>query len=119
MKVLVIGASLNPRRVSHRVIHLMRADNHEVFAIGRTEGIISDIKVSLEHLNLTDLDTISLYINPNIQPQYYKYILSLKPKRVIFNPGTENQEFMKLLETNGIATENSCNLVLLTTGQFN
>ena len=118
MKVLVIGASNNLSRVSYRAILLLRAQEFEVVAIGREEGRIGDVNILTDQPDLDDIDTITLYINPRIQKRYYNYLISLSPRRVIFNPGTENKELTKLLQHHGIKAEEACNLVLLSTGQF-
>ena len=119
MKVLVLGASTKPERMSFRVIELLNKAGHEVLAIGRNKGLIGEIPIESEIVNQTDVNTVTLYINPKIQPSYYEDIIALRPKRVIFNPGTENHEFCQLLRKNHIICEYACTLVLLTTGQFN
>src|SRR5690606_14434647 len=110
-KTLVIGASLNPSRYSNFVIHKLTAQGHEVVAIGKKAGDIAGVKVDTEKLPYTDLDTITLYLNPANQKEYYEYIMSLKPKRVIFNPGTENPELYKMLREHNIPFESACSLV--------
>lgn len=117
-KTLVIGASENPERYSNMAIHRLRNHNIDVLAIGNREGEIAGVKITKTLADFKDIDTITLYINPNIQKQYYDYILSLKPKRVIFNPGTENPELVALLNKNGIAYMYACTLVMLSTGQY-
>ena len=67
---------------------------------------------------IPDVDTITLYIGPQHQPEWYDYLISLKPKRIIFNPGTENPEFEKMAEEKGIETLEACTLVMLRTGQY-
>lgn len=117
MKVLVIGASTKPYRMSNLVIRQLESD-YEVLAIGRAKGKIGDLLISQEMVNFSDIHTVTLYINPDIQPKYYKYITSLKPKRVIFNPGTENEAFRSHLIAKNIRAENACTLVMLRSGQF-
>lgn len=117
-KTLVIGASLNPSRYSNLVIQKLIAYGHEVVAIGKRAGEIAGIKIDTEQLSYNDLDTITLYLNPMNQKEFYNYIISLKPKRVIFNPGTENPELYKLLKENNIPFEEACSLVLLSTNQY-
>lgn len=118
MKVLVIGASTNPSRTSYQAVEMLQDYEHEVIAIGSKEAKVHGIDIIVEHPKLDDIDTVTLYINPSIQPEYYDYIPELKPNRVIFNPGTENPDFMKLLIHQGIRIEEACTLVLLRTGQF-
>ena len=118
MRVLVIGASTNPRRTSYQAIEMLQRYGHDVLGIGSKEATVHGVDVVTEHLKFEDIDTVTLYINPRIQNEYYDYISELKPDRVIFNPGTENPEFMKSLIEQGIKTEEACTLVLLRTGQF-
>jgi len=118
MKVVVIGASLNPRRYVYHAIKLLAEKNHEVIAIGKISGKIDDIKVSNNPTLIANVDTVTLYINPTIQADYYDHILALKPKRVIFNPGTENGKLVELLKLNGIEYQFSCTLIMLKTGAF-
>ncbi|MGB1268493.1 MAG: CoA-binding protein [Flavobacteriaceae bacterium] len=117
-KTLVFGASLKNERYSNMAIHKLRANNYEVVAFGLKPGQVSDVKIETELLSYTTIDTVTLYMNPKRQKAYYNYVLSLKPNRVIFNPGTENQEFYKLLKTNHIDYEVACTLVLLSTKQY-
>jgi predicted CoA-binding protein len=115
---LVIGASMNEDRYSYKAINMLKAHHHDVVAIGNKEGILNGVEISKEHKKYEDIDTITLYINKDIQKNYYEYILSLKPKRVIFNPGTENPELLKQLALNGIEGIEACTLVLLSTNQY-
>lgn len=117
-KTLVIGASTNPERYSYRAINLLRQYGHEVLAIGIRRGEVADVGILTERFLFPDIHTVTLYIGPQHQPEYYGYIEKLKPSRVIFNPGTENPEFEKRLKNAGIQVEVACTLVLLSTGQF-
>ncbi|MFA5328969.1 MAG: CoA-binding protein [Prolixibacteraceae bacterium] len=117
-KTLVIGASENPERYSNKAIRALLAHHHEVVAIGLREGLVSGVPFNSEKLDFKDIDTVTLYVGPKNQPEYYQYILSLKPQRVIFNPGTENPEFIAELKKAGIFPEIACTLVLLSTGQY-
>jgi len=117
-KTMIIGASENKSRYAQQAVKLLLDYSHEVVAIGKTEGEIYGVKIHAEHLEVDDIDTISLYINPKIQKLYYDYILEVKPNRVIFNPGAENHELYMLLKKNEIEVENACTLVLLRTHQF-
>lgn len=118
MRILVIGASENTERYSHKAIKLLLHFKHEVVAIGSRKGNVDGVIFDSELKDFKNIDTITLYINSSIQKQYYDYIISLNPRRVIFNPGTENIEFEILLQNNNIETEEACTLVLLNTGQF-
>ncbi len=117
-KTLVIGASLKAHRYSNRVIHKLVEKGHPVEAIGLREGVVAGITIVTGKPKYEDIDTVTLYLNPSRQEEYYQYIVSLVPKRVIFNPGTENMEFVKLLQAQNIHAEIACNLVLLTTNQY-
>jgi predicted CoA-binding protein len=118
MKTLVIGASTNKERYSYKAINNLIAKSHQVVAIGVKKGMVMDIPIETEKIDFHAVDTVTLYLNSKSQKEYYEYILSLKPRRVIFNPGTENQEFYEILRKNDIAYEESCTLVLLATNQY-
>jgi len=113
-----MGASLKVNRYSNLVIRKLRMQNHEVVAFGMQEGHIEDVSVTNELLQYDDIDTITLYLNPKRQKEYYDYMISLNPKRIIFNPGTENPEFYELLKETDIVIDIACNLVLLSTNQY-
>ncbi len=115
---LVIGASLNPTRYSNIAIKRLIDRNINTKAIGLRKGNIHTVTVETEKLLFKDIDTVTLYLNPKRQEEYYNYILELSPRRVIFNPGTENLEFLKLLKEKGIESEIACTLVLLSTNQY-
>lgn len=117
-KTLVIGASENSERYSNKAIKLLVSLGYEVVAIGAKPGTASGIKFEKEMVPYENIDTVTLYINPKIQEPFYNYIISLMPKRVLFNPGTENAIFEKLLKDNNIETMQACTLVLLNTGQY-
>lgn len=117
-KTLVIGASTNSSRYSYKAIQKLTVYGHPVVAIGNKEGEVSGVKFSTEKVKFDDIDTVTLYLNKNNQKSFYDYILDLKPKRVLFNPGTENVELQNLLTKNNIAFEEACTLVLLGTGQY-
>jgi len=118
MKTLVIGASTNPSRYSFQAIHRLTAYGHEVEAIGLKGGEVAGIKIKTGKPELKGIDTVTLYIGPRHQPEFYQYVIGLHPRRVIFNPGTENPEFYKLLAQNNIEPEMACTLVLLATGTY-
>lgn len=118
MKTLVIGATTNKERYAYKAIHNLTGKSHQVVALGVKEGMALDIKIETEKKPFLGIDTVTMYVNSEIQKGYYDYILSLKPRRVIFNPGTENQEFYEILKQNNIAFEESCTLVLLATNQY-
>ena len=117
-KTMVLGASPNPARYSYLAVYSLREHNHPVVAIGKREGKVADVTITKEHPELKDVDTITLYLNANNQKQYYEYILSLHPKRIIFNPGAENDELAKMATEKGIQPLEACTLVMLSTGQY-
>lgn len=117
-KTVVLGASENPARYSYLAVEKLRRYGHPVVAIGKKTGKVGDTPVITEHPAEKDVDTVTLYMNPMLQRQYYDYILSLHPKRIIFNPGTENDELEQLAKENGIQPMEACTLVLLGTGQY-
>lgn len=118
MKTLVIGASPKPERYSHRALHMLHNHGIETEALGFRENQYELGKIDAGRPDYEGVDTVTLYIGPKIQEEYYDYVIGLKPRRVIFNPGTENPEFYKLLDEAGIEWESACTLVLLSTGQF-
>jgi predicted CoA-binding protein len=117
-KTLVLGASDNPARYSYLAIRRLRDKGHPVKAIGRKKSIVEDVPIETTPTVSDDIDTVTLYLRPAHQEQYYEYILSLQPKRIIFNPGAENPELEKLAKDNGIRTMDACTLVMLGTNQY-
>jgi predicted CoA-binding protein len=117
-KVMVIGASENPLRYSNIATIRLLQNNHEVVPVGIKEGMINGAKILVGKPVVENIDTVTLYINPGIQKEYYDYVLRLNPKRIIFNPGTENSEFEKLASEKGIETVEACTLVMLSTKVF-
>ena len=117
-KTLVLGASLKNERYSNLAIKRLVKKKHEVVAVGLKNGIVDGVTIETGKPLFKEIDTVTLYLNPKRQIDYYDYLISLHPKRVIFNPGTENLAFQKLLEENAIETEIACTLVLLSTNQY-
>jgi predicted CoA-binding protein len=117
-KTVVLGASDNPARYSFLAVEKLRRYGHPVVAIGKKAGRVADTYITTERPDEKEVDTVTLYLNPVLQKQYYDYILSLKPQRIIFNPGAENPELEKLASENGIQPMEACTLVLLGTGQY-
>lgn len=117
-KTLILGASDNPARYGHLALHRLRAVGHPVVAIGLKKMKVGDVDVDTEKKPFDGVDTITLYLNPIKQKEYYDYILSLHPERIIFNPGAENEELKALAQQQGIQTMEACTLVLLSTGQY-
>jgi len=117
-KTLVIGASENPARYSNMAMNRLKNHDHPVVAIGKKAGTVAGIPIQTEKAEQDNIDTVTLYLNPQLQKEYYDYILSLHPKRIIFNPGTENDELAELAAGKGIQPVEACTLVLLATGQY-
>ena len=114
MKTLVIGSSPNPQRYSYAAVDQLRIHDHEVVAVGTRPGRIADVDILTEWPDtIADLDTITLYLGPDRQKPVYDRILAYQPRRIIFNPGTENAELMHLAQKAGIEVEAACTLVLL------
>ena len=117
-KTLVLGASENPSRFSNKAINSLRRRGHEVVAIGNRKGQVLDVPIGTEQEPIEGVDTVTLYLNPTNQQPYIDYILSLKPKRIIFNPGTENIQLEALAEEAGIEPVEGCTLVMLSIGRY-
>ena len=117
-KTVVLGASDNPARYSYLAVEKLNRYGHPVIAIGKKEGQVGNTKIITAHTDEKDVDTVTLYLNPQLQKQYYDYIFSLHPKRLIFNPGAENEELYDLTKAKGIEPMEACTLVLLSTGQY-
>lgn len=117
-KTLVLGASPNPARYSYLAVNKLKRYNHPVIGIGKRKGNVGDVEIETEARPIEDVDTITLYLNPQNQKQYYNYILALNPKRIIFNPGTENEELYQLAREKNIEVLEACTLVMLSTGQY-
>lgn len=115
---LVLGASDNPERYSYLAVNSLLKHGHKVAAIGRKKMKVADVEVENEMLPFKDIDTVTLYMNETHQKEYYDYIFSLQPKRIIFNPGAENDELFNLAKQKGIHVMEACTLVLLSTGQY-
>ena len=115
---LVFGASLRPNRYSHLAVLRLRENGENTFAYGLKQGSVGDVQITTNLGELPNIDVVTLYLNPERQRLYYQDILDLEPQKVIFNPGTENPEFYKLLRKNNIGIEVACTLVLLATGQY-
>ena len=118
MKVLVYGASTNPSRYAYIATELLLQHGHEVTLVGIKKGEVLGLTIQQDQPVLNDIDTVTLYVGPANQEGLFDYLKALAPRRVIFNPGTENLELESALEKVGIQTEEACTLVLLHTGQF-
>jgi predicted CoA-binding protein len=117
-KTLVLGATTKPERYAFRAINMLTQKGHTVLAIGQNTGEVAGVKIYTKAIPVKNIDTVTLYLNPARQRDYYNYIIEAQPKRVIFNPGSENPEMYQLLELNNIKFEIACTLVLLATNQY-
>lgn len=119
-KTLVLGASTNPDRYAYMAVHLLKEHGHPVVPIGIKKGEVAGETILMlqDKPNVKDVNTVTLYVGPANQKEWYDYILSLKPKRILFNPGTENDELEQIAKSNNIETEQACTLVLLRTNQY-
>jgi len=117
-KTLVLGASDNPSRYSYLAVNRLRSQGYPVVAIGKKNSMVAGVPIEKEKKYWENIDTVTLYLNPAHQQEYYDYIVSLQPKRIIFNPGAENDELAELASRNGIKPVEACTLVLLSTGQY-
>jgi uncharacterized protein len=118
MKTLVIGASENPDRYACKAARSLLQHGHVIELLGQKTGQIAGQPIQTGHPTLTDIDTVTLYVGPQHQPALYEYVEQLKPRRVIFNPGTENAAFAQRLHQTGIEPIEACTLVMLATNQW-
>lgn len=115
---VVIGASPNPARYAYAATQRLRRAGHQVVAVGLRPGQIGDVAIHTDRPAVPDVDTVTLYVGPQNQPAWTPYILGLHPRRIIFNPGTENPELERAARAQGIQTEHACTLVMLSTGEY-
>jgi uncharacterized protein len=117
-KTIVLGATPNSDRYAYQAVALLTQKGHEAIPVGIRKGTIEGIPIQNGTPWIENVDTVTLYINEKLQPNYYDYIFSLKPKRLIFNPGTENMELIRLAKVNDIEIEIGCTLVMLRIGVY-
>jgi uncharacterized protein len=117
-KTVVLGASPNPARYSFKAVRSLLRFGHDVVAVGFRPGVICEKFIQRGTPEIEGVHTIALYIGPERQQEYFAYIISLRPERVIFNPGTVNEPFMQVLKEKGIEVVEGCTLVMLDDGQF-
>lgn len=120
MKTVIIGATPNSSRYAFMAAQTLKNNKHEFVPIGIKKGEVQGqpIQQIFDKPTIKDVDTVTMYIGPQRQPPWYDYILSLKPRRIIFNPGSENEEFAKLAESKGVEVIEACTLVMLRTKQY-
>ncbi|MCC9135384.1 CoA-binding protein [Pontibacter silvestris] len=118
-KTVVLGATDNPARYAYKAAHRLKQHGHEVVPVGIRKGeLVGTPIITDKEQEITDVDTVTLYVGPQNQPFWYDYIIGLHPKRIIFNPGTENRELEKLAEDANIETLHHCTLVMLATDSY-
>src|SRR5690606_35178934 len=118
-KTVVVGASNNPDRYAYKATKMLLEAGHKVELIGLKKGTqVFDLTIQPFGTPVEEVDTITLYLSAVNQQEYYDYLLNLKPRRIIFNPGTENPEFVEMAKQKGIEVENACTLVLLSLNSF-
>jgi predicted CoA-binding protein len=115
---LIIGATPNPSRYAYRAAHMLKSKGHSIINIGIKTGDVAGVAIERAEKIHDDVHTVTLYIGPALQDGYFDYIVETNPKRVIFNPGTENEKLEEVLKANGIEAVEACTLVLLSTGQY-
>lgn len=114
----VIGASPNADRYSYKATISLQRHGHTVYPVGIKKGKINGLTLITDKPSIENIDTVTLYVGPAHQPYWTEYIIALKPKRIIFNPGTENPEFQALAESLGIEVLEACTLVMLSIGEY-
>ncbi|HZX74807.1 MAG TPA: CoA-binding protein [Cyclobacteriaceae bacterium] len=119
-KTIIVGATNNSSRYAFLAAQMLDEYGHEIVPLGIKKGEVmgKSILNIKEKPHVSDINTITLYIGPDKQPEWYDYLLSLKPKRIIFNPGTENEEFEKKAREKGVEAIEACTLVMLRSNQF-
>ena len=115
IKTLILGASINPSRYSYKAAMRLACDGYPFVMIGREKNKIGDMEILDSMVQFDDIHTVTIYLSPENQKMFYQYVISLNPKRVIFNPGAENEDFTVLLEAKNIEVVEACTLVLLAT----
>jgi len=117
-KTLVLGASPIESRFSCKAVKALVRREYEVVAVGKTAGNIRGVEIRTGMPHLEDVDTILLYLGPGTQEEYYDYMIGLKPRRIIFNPGTHNPEFIKMCKKHGIDPVVDCALIMLNSDTY-
>ncbi len=117
-KSVVLGASPDHSRYSNKAVRSLLKRDHEVIPVGKKSGEIKELEIKTGKPDIPDVDTVLLYLPPDRQSEYYDYVIGLKPRRVIFNPGTHNKEFIDLVKENGIEAVEDCALIMLNTGDY-
>ncbi len=118
-KTVVLGATDNPSRFAYKAVHKLQQHGHEVVPVGIKKSQVGGLPIITDLSQMVaDTDTVTLYVGPQNQPYWYDYIMGLKPKRIIFNPGTENPELERLARENNIEALHHCTLVMLASNSY-
>lgn len=117
-KVVVLGASPDQERYSFRAVKALKRRQYDVVAVGNQPGDIMGVEIMTDEPPVENVDTLVLYINAYNQKKSYDYIFSLKPRRIIFNPGTQNDELQDMARKKGIEVIENCALIMLGNGIF-
>lgn len=117
-KTVVLGATPDPTRFAYKAANMLVDYGHEVIPVGIKKGEVAGQKILNDKPDLEEVDTITLYISPQNQTDLLDYMISLKPKRIIFNPGTENDKLMAMAKNNNIQSIIGCTLVMLAVGTY-
>lgn len=122
-KTLILGATPNPSRYAYIAASMLSQYGHPFVPVGIKKGEVFGQKILSKAeadamLKPRDIHTITLYVNPLRQQEWYDFLLNLQPQRIIFNPGTENPALAERAQAQGIETVEACTLVMLRTGQY-
>ena len=119
-KTVIIGATPNSARYAYTAAHMLTEYRHPIVPVGIKKGTVADQEILdlREKPIISDVDTVTLYIGPRHQPEWYDYLLGLEPRRIIFNPGTENRELFQQATQQGIKAVEACTLVMLRSGTY-
>jgi predicted CoA-binding protein len=117
-KTLVLGATPDESRYANLAANKLVRYGHEIVNVGMKRGEVAGVPIEKPETVHKDIDTITMYVGTQNQPPLYDYILDTKPKRIIFNPGTENRELVEMARNKGIETIEACTLVMLSVGNY-
>ncbi|THH41869.1 CoA-binding protein [Neolewinella litorea] len=115
---LILGATPNPSRYAYLAAERLASRGHEIVPVGVKHGRVQGREILHGKPDVPEIDTVTLYVGPQHQPEYYDWLLRVAPRRIIFNPGTENPELGRLARENGIEVVHGCTLVMLAGGSY-
>lgn len=117
-KTIVLGATPDPTRFAYKAAHMLNRYGHDIIPVGMKKGEVAGKAIENNNPAISDVDTITLYVGTRNLPPLFDYIIGLKPKRIIFNPGTENDDLIRMAEERGIEAVLGCTLVMLSVGSY-